>query len=105
MDTNEKFSDVLQILHDNVDLEYDFDQSILSFLVKTIQYIEKDKYLSSILTFENIDIVLEQFMFIKIKKDAIKINAVVRDALYLLKSDLLYQNLKNSRRGCFQYRK
>ena len=102
MDTNEKFSDLLQIFYDNIPLSYkEKEDSVLSFLIRVIQYIEKDSYLSSLLTFENADILLLQFLFIKVK-DMDKIKSILRDAMYLMKSDLLFQNLeKNRKKNCF----
>ena len=102
MDTNEKFSDLLQIMCDKIPVEYNKNESVLCFMVRVIQFVETDSYLSSILTFENIDVLMEQFLFVKIKNIE-KIRHVLRDAMYLMKCNLLFQNLKQQRKkkNCF----
>lgn len=102
MDTNEKFSDLLQIMCDKIPVQYEKNESVLCFMVRVIQFIETDSYLSSMLTFENVDVLMEQFLFVKIKNIE-KIRHVLRDAMYLMKCNLLFQNLRQQRKkkSCF----
>lgn len=97
MDRNEKFSDLLQILSDRIPIVPQDGESLLGFFVRTHQFIEKDLYLSSILTFENADVLFEQFLFLRVG-DIEKVRDVHRDAMYLVKSNLLFQNLERQRK-------
>lgn len=102
MDTNEKFSDLLQLMSNKIHIIYHKEESVLSFMVRVFRCIEKDKLLSSILTFENADVLMEQFLFLKIG-DVEKVRSVHRDAMYLLKSNLLFINMERQRKkkSCF----
>ena len=102
MDTNEKFSDLLQIMSHKIQLVPHREESVLGFMVRVFRFIEKDKYLSSLLTFENADVLMEQFLFLKFG-NVERIRSVHRDAMYLLKSNLLFRNLERQRKknNCF----
>jgi len=109
MNLDEKYSDVLAILWPGV--RQHMVNSIngsdyLRHICLIVQWIENDPTNRSLVHYKNILVLLEQLLILLYTEHAVAFDMeamrhVLRDAVYLMKSSMLVNNLRPARRSCW----
>ena len=109
--SNEKYSDVLAILWEQMSKHSsDFNTDNMFLLIcNVIYFIEKHQQCADLVTYHNINIIVEQLIHLildsrQIKYDLNEFRHILKEAMQLYKSRLLADNLQKSRKkNCFGF--
>ena len=108
MNLDEKYSDLLAIIWPRMKIVL-VNESITTNYLRQIfyivQWIENDPEARSIVHYKNISILVEQLMILAYAErlvvyDIHRLRHVLRDAMYLLQSSMLADNLRSKKGGC-----
>lgn len=107
MDLNEKYSDVLAIIWNQIEEKNVkiLNKNYLKTIVNLVHFMENDDICRQIVQYHNVSIIIEQLMILLYETNNIEFNIDelqqnLNDSMYLLKSQWLQQNLQKTRQKC-----
>lgn len=109
MDLNEKYSDTLAIVWNQICTCYEennlLQENDLNTVLCIIRFMENNKVCRDKIHFENVSIILEQVVIMIYENntreyDKEKLQQCIRDVTYLLKDQWLFRNLEKTRQSC-----
>ena len=109
MDLHEKFSDIVAIVWNQIEMGHEQNNLLQDDEIKTIlcivRFLENNRICRDKIQFDNVSVIIEQIMILLYEKhsrnyDKEKLQHYVRDATYLLKDEWLFRNLEKNRKCC-----